>query len=191
MSVLDLENIDEVEFEEFFEQIHSHLHGDEEMEATCPDGKIEARKWLAALIRLEDKMDYLKNDYKKYLKKRYLDPVDKKVLQLDSSREFLREGLLQYLIDAEERNINFPDIGTVSKVKAKKKIIYPDDESSFAETLHESGQDEFVKTKYSIDKTAISKYFKGSGQLPVSGLATEDSPETISVRRAKIEEDEE
>lgn len=184
---LDVENIDEVEFDEFFAQIHSHLSGEEEISSTAPKDNIGARKWLTAATKIEDKITYFKGDYKKFLKKRYLDPVDKKVEQLEKSVDFIKEGLLQFLNATEEKNIPFPDLATVSKVSSKDKIVYPEDEEAFAEALHNSGEEDFVVTKFRIDKKAINKAFKDSGELPVSGLATEETSESVRITRAKID----
>ena len=188
---LNIEDIDEVEFDEFFEQIHQHLEEDENSASVAPADRIEARKWAIASLRMKDEIEFLDKKYKTHLQEKYLEPVDKKIRKMQESIAFVEEGLLKFLKSSGEKRVSFPDIGTVSKVKSKKKIIYPEDENSFAENLRSSGDEDFVNMKYTINKKAISKYLKDKGELPVSGLATEKTPESIRITRAKNKDEQE
>jgi phage host-nuclease inhibitor protein Gam len=183
-ALIDIDKIDEVELDEFFQQIHSLMEsGDSKI---LPDDRLSARKWLLAVLRYESEIDYLKNEYKTALLEKYISPVDKKIGALGKSVSYLKDGLLQFLRNADQKSVNFPDLGTITQFDGQDKIVYPDDEAALAEALLASGQNQFVTTKYAINKKAISEHYKQTGEIPVSGLVVEKALDSVRIRKASI-----
>lgn len=184
LTTLDLENIDQVDFDDFFSAIQSQLAG-EESNIPIPGSKIEARKWVMAYLKAESEIEYLAKEYKAYIKNRYIDPIDDRVDRLERSQDFIKEGLLKFLENAELDSVPFPDFATISKAAGKEKIVYPENEEELAENLHKTGKDSFVRTKHSLDKKAIAKYYSENSDLPFSGLSVEEGVDSVRVTRSK------
>jgi len=187
VATIDLEKAEEIELDDFFNQIHS-LMDSEENSRILPDDRLSARKWLLAILHYEKEVNFLKDEYKSALISKYIYPIDKKIEQLEKSQSYLRDGLLQFLKNADQKNVNFPDLGTVTRVDGTDKIIYPEDEAAFAEALRASGNDQFINVKYSLNKKAIGEFYKDHGEFPVSGLSTEKKSDSIRIRKAENEQ---
>lgn len=183
ISVIDIDKADEVELDEFFDQIKSLMDNGEESRI-LPDDRLSARKWLLAILRYEEEANYLKETYKEALIEKYIDPIDKKISTINKSILYLKDGLLQFLKNADQKSVNFPDLGTITKFDGQDKIIYPDDEASLAESLAASGENKLVNVKYTLNKRAISDMYKQTGELPVSGLVVEKALDSVRVRKA-------
>lgn len=181
--IIDIEKADEVELEEFFNQIKSLMDGGEESKV-LPDDRLSARKWLLAMLRYEQEAEYLKETYKEALIEKYIDPIDKKISAINKSISYLKDGLLQFLKNADQKSVNFPDLGTITKFDGQDKILYPDDESALAESLNAAGETKLVNVKYTLNKKAISDMYKQTGELPVSGLVVEKGLDSVRVRKS-------
>ena len=184
LTTLDLENIDQVDFDDFFNSIQAQLNG-ENANIPLPGSKIEARKWVMAYLKAEEEIEYLSKEYKTYMKNRYISPIDERVDRLERSQDFIKEGLLKFLENAELESVPFPDYATISKVGGHEKLVYPEDEEALAEALRKAGKDQFIRTKYSLDKKAIGKYHSDTKSLPFDGLSLEEGRDSVRVTRSK------
>ena len=179
-----IEDVDQVEFDEFFNSIQPE--SENENNVPIPDSKLSARKWLLAYLKMESEIEYLSDVYKPYQKERYLKPTEDRIERLVKSQDFIKEGLLKFLENAELDSVPFPDFATVSKAEGKDKIIYPENEEELAENLFKSGNKDFVKIKHSLDKKAINQYIANNdGELPFSGLSIEKVADSVRVTRSK------
>ena len=62
-------DVDEVELDDFFKQIKSLMdNGDDRI---LPDDRLSARKWLLAILRYENEISFLKQEYKVALIEKY------------------------------------------------------------------------------------------------------------------------
>lgn len=149
-----------------------------------PESRLKAREWLYAVMKLEDEVSFLKNDYIKYLTEKHISPVKDKLKKYDKSIEFLRLGLRQFLDNAEEQKVNFPDLATVSQYNPPDQIIYPDDEKELSERLYKEDS-KYVSPNPKLDKKKIKDYFKEKGKLPISDLSSSNSVKTVKITREK------
>ncbi len=182
--ILDIPDVDQVEFDEFFSSIQKQQDGEEE-NVPIPSSNLEARKWLAAYLKIDGKVDYYSKEYKDFMKKRYIAPIDEKIERLEISKEFIKDGLLKFLNNAEIDSTSFPDLATVSKTDGKDKIIYPEDEEELAKTLVASGKKDFIRTKYALDKKEINLYFADKKEVPFSGLSIENGTDGVRITKSK------
>ena len=174
---------DEVSFADFYESIDDKLGSDEES-IVVPDSRLAARDWLLAILKSEDEIDYYKKEYLPHLVSKYMDPVREKIAKLEKTKEFLRSGMREFLENAGEKSVTFPDLATVSKYGPPAKLIYPDDEKELLAVL-EKEKSEFVRSELKIDKKKISSEFKKTGKPPIDALIVEESTPTVKITRVK------
>ena len=123
----------------------------------------------ALLIKsMNDKIDF----YKK-LKKKRTQILDDEISNLSVKIDFLRQVILQTLIDNEEKTLTFPGVCKAGDRKGKDKYIIKD-ESSFIDFLRKEDKfDECVKvtTTEKVVKKEADKLLKNldqKGKLPDS-----------------------
>lgn len=175
-----IEQMEEVEFEDFYSKIEEFVGKDDH--SISPDTKIDARKWLHAITKIEDENDFLKGEYIPALEEKYVIPVKKKIERNKETIEFLRGGLLDFLKNSGENKVSFPDIATISLSKVAANLLYPDDEKSLAEKLA-ADNSPFIKIKYELDKKKIKEEFNRTEKSPIENLIIVEERETIKIRR--------
>ena len=181
--VVDIESMEEEEFEEFFEKLEESL-GSEDEGILVPDSKLDARSWVAAYVRMSEEIEYLEKEYVKALQEKYILPVKNRVSKLKDSQSGIKASLLEFLKESGEKKLAFPDVGTASKIKSQPKLLYPDDEDKLIEKLVEE-KSKYIKTKPSLDKKQLLADYKATGDVPVDDLLVEDADETIRITKAK------
>lgn len=177
-----IEEMEEVEFDNFYSEIEEFVGKEDHF--VSPDSKIDARKWLFAVLKLEDEISFLKKEYIPALEDKYIRPVKEKINKHDETIGFLKEGIYTFLKNSEATSVNFPDMATVSLKKKPADLLYPEDEKTLAEKLGLEDSP-FVKKKFSLDKMKIKDEWKRTGAIPIDGLASVDESETIAIRKAK------
>ena len=183
LEYLELEEADEEAFEELHRKIQEYADAEDQEAILAPDSRFAARDFLLARLKLEDEIEYLKSDYIPMLEKRYVDPVKDKIGKHKSSIDFINVALRQFLDNAEEKNVVFPDLGTVSRYDPPVKMEY-ENERELTRTLEEIDSP-FIVRKSSIDKKAVLDYWKKNGEAPFEGVESVISTPTIRVIRAK------
>lgn len=141
-------------------------------------GLIEYRKYLWALKFLEDKVLKLK-EYKQQV----VEDIDKAIEQKEATVEHLRAEIEKAMladpaVDSTPtggKNLQLPDIATVSISKLQKKIDITDPEA----VLNELG-DEFKVVKVSLDVTKAKRYILETGKVPKGAEKREER--TLSIR---------
>lgn len=119
-------------------------------------------------------------DYKKQLLKAVDAKVGGKLRALEGQVEMRRAFIAAWLKKKGEKNVSFPDIGSIS-VTTKKSYEY--EEETILEWLKDSGKSEYIKTKESLDKTAFKKYAE-SVKSGVPGFKVTEESSTM-FREAK------
>ena len=156
--------------------------------SVVPDDKIESRKWVVAYLKIKKEIDFLKKEYKPFLKGKYLDPIDDKVCSLEEQQDMIKEGLFEFLEEAEEQKVSFPDVGTAYKMKTKPKLLYPDDEKALIDKLNNENS-EFISNKPILDKKKLLAEFIATGKVPIADLTGVGEGETVGIRAATKKKD--
>ena len=176
---LDLEAMEEEDLQDLMLEI---LEDDE----GSIDDRIELRRYVAAILKIDKETEYLKKEYKPALKAKYLDPVDEKIQTMAEQKDKLKDYILDFLQANDEKSVSLPDLATVSVVNQPKSIIYPEKEEGekIVERLY-AKDSEFVKVSLSFDKDKIKKHFFATKELPFEGLMEEDGGQTIRLSKKK------
>ena len=182
---LHLEEVDQDAFEELYQKLAEYSSGDKEIPMVAPEHKMEARSWLISYMKLEDEVDFL-TDYVKILDQRYLQPSRDKIEANEEIMILLKSGLLDFLQNAEEDSVNFPELAKVSKWNPEDKIIYPEakEEKELAEKLFKLNS-EFVVPKPAFDKKKIKEYYEKNKKVPIDELDVEKDRKSVRITRAK------
>ena len=144
-------------------------------------GLIEYRKYVWALKFLEDKALKLQ-EYKQQVVK----DIDKAIEQKEATIEHLKGEIEKAMladpaVDSTPtggKNLQLPDIATISISKLQEKIDIVDPEA----VLTELG-DEFKVVKVSLDTSKAKKHIIETGKLPKGAEKREDR--TMSIRFKK------
>lgn len=182
----EFEEVDEKEFNTLYESLKEYLDDPEKIATVSPGTKLDAREWAMSLLRVEDEIEWLKSEYIPRMIEKYIKPSKDKIEQHSRVVDILRHGIRQFLDNAEEKNVCFPDLGTFSKYDPPVKIIYPekDEEKELIEKLWNE-ENKFVVPKPAFDKKKIMEYFKENKKVPISDLKVEQGIPSIKVSRAK------
>jgi len=181
-----IQSMEEEDFSEFLDSVSEQLEafvGGEKEASICPESKIEARNWVFAYIKLKEQIEW-DEILIKHLVEKYIDPVKRDIEKCERSQEFVKSGLADFLVNAEETKISFPELATVSEAKTPMKIIYPEDEKAFLEKL-EKEESEFVIKKSALNKKAMLASYRETKELPHSDLIGENEGRTIRVTISK------
>lgn len=167
---IDIIEINEDPFNNFYDILEKHINGETNIEdIIVPTTKIAASDWARQLLRIENENDFLSGEYKIKQIEKYIKPVTDRIERNNRIGEFIRIKLLDFLEDIKEQSINFPDIGTITAKKISDKIDYDsiEDSEDLAKKLYNDDETkQFVKVTYSLNKKAISDYFKNNGKIP-------------------------
>ena len=144
-------------------------------------GLIEYRKYVWALKFLEDKALKLQ-EYKQQV----VEDIDKAIEQKEATIEHLKGEIEKAMladpaVDSTPtggKNLQLPDIATISISKLQEKIDIVDPEA----VLTELG-DEFKVVKVSLDTSKAKKHIIETGKLPKGAEKREDR--TMSIRFKK------
>jgi hypothetical protein len=188
---IDLEKIEGTDIDEVLDKIQSFKdqqallgESEEEIFTVMPESKIDARKWLLAYQKLDKDIDYLKDEYIKYLTDKYIAPVRAKIEKHVEQQDFIKNSLLAFLESIEEKNICFPDLGTVYQSKTPIKLLYPEDDEAILERLAKE-KPEFVRTTLAFDKKKVMEVYKETEELPFDGITVIESMQTVRIKDAK------
>jgi len=186
LQYMELDESDEEMFKDIYDKLEEYMDNeDESTPFVAPEDRISARDWLLASLKIEDEIKYLKEVYVKELEKKYILPVKNQIEKHNDALDILKQGLRQFLENAEERKVDFPDLASVGQYDAAEKIIYPEDEKEFAKMLHENNS-EFIRVTPSLDKKGIQKYYKENKELPLEELRAEPGKKSVRITRKKI-----
>jgi len=185
LQYMSLDESDEEMFKDIYDRLDEYMgNEDNETPFVAPEDRISARDWLLASLKIEDEIKYLKEVYIKELEKRYIAPVKEKIEKHNDALEILKQGLRQFLENAEERKVDFPDLASVGQYDAAEKIIYPEDEKEFAKMLHDNNSG-FIRITPSLDKKEIQKFYKENKELPFEELRVEPGKKSVRITRKK------
>jgi len=182
---LTADMLEEENFDDFFEELEKMVEDPDEI-TISPDSKIDSRKWVSAYIRLAEEIDFLKNEYIPHLTEKFIAPSKNKIERIKEQQDAIKGGLQDFLEDLGEKKINFPELGTVFLKATQKKIIYPEDESAYAEKLMAEGNKDYIVTTAKLNKKKISQEFKDTGKLPLQGVTGEEAGVSVNIRRTKV-----
>lgn len=151
---------------------------------------IEEGTVLNSMYEIEDVLLLLnginkKLEFYKALKRYRTESIDSHVSALGDKSDILRQVVRNTMrkLAPDEKTVNFPAIGKVSRRKAKDSWVI-EDQNSLSEFLDEKGiKDDVVRVVESLDKrklnTALDRYSKSGVTVPgVSKLVGE---ETLSI----------
>ena len=173
LQYMELDESDEEMFKDIYDKLEEYMDNeDESTPFVAPEDRISARDWLLASLKIEDEIKYLKEVYVKELEKKYILPVKNQIEKHNDALDILKQGLRQFLENAEERKVDFPDLASV-------------DEKEFAKMLHENNS-EFIRVTPSLDKKGIQKYYKENKELPLEELRAEPGKKSVRITRKKI-----
>ena len=181
-----LDDLEEVEFNEFYNKLEQFLQksGEEETPVFGPDSRLKARDWVFAYVKLSEEIEIYKKEYIPMLIEKYIEPVKEKIKKHEAAQDFIKTGLFEFLTNAGEKSAAFPDLATIGKAKIQPKLVYPEDEKALIESLEAEGSKWVVK-KSALDKKSMLDYFKQTGEVPVNGVIGEAESEGIRVTVAK------
>ena len=152
------------------------------------DDRIELRRYVAAMLKIDEETAYLKKEYKPALKAKYLDPLDEKIKTMADQKEKLKDYVLEFLQANDEKSVALPDLATVGIVNKPSSVIYPEkkeEEEKILQRLHDQDS-EFVKVTLSFNKEKIKKHFSATKELPFEGLMEEDGGQSIRLSKKKV-----
>lgn len=184
---LNLEDVDSKEVDELVAKLNESGQDTEKEAQISPDSKLSARSWALAYAHLDAENNRLK-EYQKYLEERYIKPVKDNVERNEKAQDIIKGGIKQFLDNAEEDSVKFPDVGTFAKYSPPDSIVYPEDEESFAKEIAETGSAEeksLIRAKFCLDKKAIKAAYKETSKLPLKGLGIETNDKSVRFTEAK------
>jgi len=180
-----IEEVDNEVLNQVYAKIQQAQDNEEEEDDIVPTDRLSARSWVLSYVRLEEEVEFLENEYITELKKKYIEPVEDKIIQHKKSQDFIKYILLKFLNNIDRDNAQFPDLRTVSKKKSTDKVVYPSDEKDFARNVFENDPEkkDFIKLTFGLDKAKIKEYYKENGEYPFNEITTEKTTESISFRK--------
>lgn len=121
-----------------------------------PDGHtlsstFEIENILLLIEEIDKKVEYYKE-----LKKHRVKSVDEKINSLVQKEAVLRGVILNTMRSMNEKSLDFPDIGKVSRRKAKSSIVLEDQDAVIAYLEKKGLSDGLVKVVESIDKRKLN-----------------------------------
>lgn len=148
-----------------------------------PDGHtlsstFEIENILLLIEEIDKKMEYYKE-----LKKHRVKSVDEKIGSLVQKEAVLRGVILNTMKSMGEKSLDFPDIGKVSRRKAKSAIVLEDQDAVVAYLEEKGLKAGVVKTVESIDKRKLNSLvgdLEKQGEN-VPGVTKVVGPESLSI----------
>ncbi len=148
-----------------------------------PDGHtlsstFEIENILLLIEEIDKKMEYYKE-----LKKHRIKSVDEKIGSLVQKEAVLRGVILNTMKSMGEKSLDFPDIGKVSRRKAKSAIVLEDQDAVVAYLEEKGLKAGVVKTVESIDKRKLNSLvgdLEKQGEN-VPGVTKVSGPESLSI----------
>lgn len=121
-----------------------------------PDGHtltstFEIENILLLIEEIDKKLEYYKE-----LKKHRVKSIDAKISSFNQKEAVLREVILNTMKSLNEKSLDFPDIGKVSRRKAKSTIVLEDQDVIVAYLDQKGLKEGVVKTVESIDKRKLN-----------------------------------
>lgn len=148
-----------------------------------PDGHVlsstfEIENILLLIEEIDKKLEYYKE-----LKKHRVKSIDEKISGLTHKESTLRSVILNTMKSMNEKSLDFPDIGKVSRRKAKSSIVL-EDQDAVVEYLDKKGlKDSVVKTVQSIDKRKLNSLIgdlEKQGEV-IPGISKIQGNESLSI----------
>ncbi len=121
-----------------------------------PDGHT-----LSSTFEIENILLYIeeidkKLEYYKELKKHRVKSIDDKISTLSTKEATLRGVILNTMKNMNEKSLDFPDIGKVSRRKAKSAIVLDDQDAAVAYLEKKGLAGGLVKVVESLDKRKLN-----------------------------------
>lgn len=121
-----------------------------------PDGHtlsstFEIENILLLIEEIDKKLEYYKE-----LKKHRVKSIDDKISTLNIKEATLRSVILNTMKSMNEKSLDFPDIGKVSRRKAKSAIVLEDQDAVIAYLEKKGLADGLIKVVESLDKRKLN-----------------------------------
>ena len=128
---------------------------------TLLSGPIPDGHTLTSLFEIENILLLIeeinkKQEYYKELKKYRAQSIDEKLSSLSQKEAILREVILNTMKSMNEKSLDFPDVGKVSRRKSKASIVLEDEGVVIAYLDKKGLKAEVVKTVENIDKRKLN-----------------------------------
>lgn len=148
-----------------------------------PDGHILSSTFEIENILLLVEEINKKLEYYKELKKHRVKSIDDKISSLNQKEADLRGVILNTMKNMNEKSLDFPDIGKVSRRKSKTAIVLEDQDKIVAYLDTKGLKSGVVKNVETIDKrklnSLISDLEKQGEDIP--GISKSIGPESLSI----------
>lgn len=171
------EVVDEAEdFEGYLQKIK------ESEETVVLDSKNEISRFVEYRQKKIRENKYLKEEYKPFVMKKHIDPINEKIKKNEEDIDFLNQVILSGMEEVGEKTVTFPDIAKITVSTVPESIIYPEDDKAFVEKIvEENPESPFLRKKYELDKKGIKEYYKNNEALPFPELEIKSESKTIKV----------
>jgi len=179
----------EEDFGTLYKELDKYIETNGEEKIAPPDSRISARDWTNAYLKMRNEIEYFKKIYIPALMKKYIDPVKSKIESYEKRQDAIKEMLAYFLDDIGEKNVVFPDLGTVCRTKGSDTILYPEDEeglNNLVMKLKEEGS-EFIVDNPRLDKKKIKEYYTTHKELPFEGIVVEKAEDSIRIIQKKAD----
>lgn len=148
-----------------------------------PDGytlssTFEIENILLLIEEIDKKLEYYKE-----LKKHRVKSIDDKIGSLSQKEATLRGVILNTMKSMNEKSLDFPDIGKVSRRKSKSAIVLDDQDEVIAYLDKKGLKDGVIKTVESIDKRKLNSLIgdlEKQGEV-VPGISKTPGSESLSI----------
>ena len=155
-------------------------------EDTTLSSTFEIEDILLLIDKISKKVTYYKD-----LKKHRMQSIDNKVSDLTTKEAVLRRVILNTMTKMNEKSLDFPDIGKVSRRKSKAAIVVEDQDQVIAFLDKKGMKKEIVKITQTIDKRKLNSVVADLDKLgeDVPGVSKTDGNESLSITFEKPKED--
>lgn len=148
-----------------------------------PDGHtlsstFEIENILLLIEEINKKLEYYKE-----LKKHRAKSVDEKISSLNQKEAILRGVILNTMKSMNEKSLDFPDIGKVSRRKSKSAIVLEDQDKIVAYLDEKGLKSSVVKTVESIDRRKLNSLIgdlEKQGEV-IPGISKTTGSESLSI----------
>lgn len=138
----------------------------------------EIENILLVIEEIEKKLEHYKE-----LKRQRVKSIDEKVSSLNAKQTMLRQVILNTMTHMNEKSLDFPDIGKVSRRKSRATLVM-EDQDSVLNYLDKKGlKDHVVKTVETVDKRKLNSLvndLEKQGEV-VPGVSKSQGSETVSI----------
>ncbi len=163
------------------------------IEGLSPDQTLSSLYDIENILLLIGEINH-KLEYYKELKKHRVQSIDASISELTGKTEALRSIVMNTMkkVAPNDKTLNFPDIGKVSRRKSKDGIVI-DDQAAVLDFLDKKGEKgEVVKVVKSVDKrklnSIVSAYQKSGDQVPGISIVAGTESLSITLEKPSVED---